>query len=152
MNQIVNCINYKKPHRNSLLCRVFSFVMFVFCATSVMAQTRPTDFSGTWFVANNEGYALNNVNNYYLVPARDPKQEHFADAYFHNQYSNTSGSGDYTGSNYGDPEKPFITTHKNNASAKPENLIWRFGNHFQHGQKIQSKQKPQQQRPSTSLF
>ena len=85
-----------------------------------------TDFSGIWSIANHAGYALGNIDNYYLVPARDPHVAHYADAYFNDQYCNTTGSGDYTGDNYGDSEKPFLTTHRNDSEAEPDNLLWRI--------------------------
>ena len=81
---------------------------------------------GLYFIASGdvEGYVYDfekPADNYYLVPAANPQQEHYADAYFHNQYCNTSGSGDYTGSNYGDPEMPFITTYK---TKHDDNSLW----------------------------
>jgi hypothetical protein len=87
--------------------------------------------AGTWYIANNN--FINNKSNYsdsnpsvnfYLVPAGDPHQPHYADAYFNNQYSNdNSASGDYTGDNYGDPEQPFMTTKKTSQDA---NSVWEF--------------------------
>ena len=81
-----------------------------------------TDFSGVWYIANetNHDNALASTH-WYLVPGADPHATHYADAYFHNQYCNVSGSGDYTGDNYGDPEKPFLTTYKTN---RDENSVW----------------------------
>ena len=81
---------------------------------------------GVYYIASDdvEGYVYNPeipANNYYLVPAANPQQPHYADAYFHNQYCNTSGSGDYTDDNYGDPQKPFITTYKTNQN---NNSLW----------------------------
>ena len=97
-------------------------IVFLFSSLNMRAQ----DFSGIWFIANADNYSFGNQNNYYLVPARDPHQAQYADAYFHPQYSNSSGSGDYTGSNYGDPEQPFLTTHKNDDSSDIQNLLWRL--------------------------
>lgn len=87
--------------------------------------------AGTWYIANNN--FINNKSNYsdskpsdnyYLVPAGDPHQPHYADAYFNNQYSNdNSASGDYTGDNYGDPEQPYMTTYKTSQDA---NSVWEF--------------------------
>lgn len=87
--------------------------------------------AGTWYIANNNfinnksNYSDSNPSvNYYLVPAGDPHQPHYADAYFNNQYSNdNSASGDYTGDNYGDPEQPFMTTKKTSQDA---NSVWEF--------------------------
>lgn len=79
-------------------------------------------FDGVWYIANetNHGNASTSTH-WYLVPGADPQQPHYADAYFHNQYCNTSGSGDYTGSNYGDSGKPFLTTYQTNRDL---NSIW----------------------------
>jgi hypothetical protein len=81
-----------------------------------------TDFSGVWYIANetNHGNASTSTH-WYLVPGADPQVSHYADAYFHNQYCNTSGKGDYTGDNYGDSEKPFLTTFQTNRDL---NSIW----------------------------
>ena len=79
------------------------------------------DFSGIWYIANNANHGDATIGtHWYLVPGADP-HGHYADAYFHNQYCNTSGSGDYTGDNYGDPEKPFLTTYQ---TSQDLNSIW----------------------------
>ena len=80
------------------------------------------DFSGIWYIANETNHSNDNIGtHWYLVPGRDPKQAHYADAYFNDQYCNTSGSGDYTGDNNGDPEKPFLTTYQ---TGQDLNSIW----------------------------
>lgn len=80
------------------------------------------DFTGIWYIANETNHGDANIGtHWYLVPGRDPKQGHFADAYFHNEYCNKSGSGDYTGDNYGDPGKPFLTTYQTGHNL---NSIW----------------------------
>ena len=80
------------------------------------------DISGVYYIANNADYDSANPNgNWYLVPAKDPQQAHYADAYFHNEFCNKSGSGDYTGDNYGDPEQPFLTTFK---TKQDNNSVW----------------------------
>ena len=80
------------------------------------------DISGVYYIANNADYDSANPNgNWYLVPAKDPQQAHYADAYFHNQFCNKSGSGDYTGDNYGDPGQPFLTTFK---TKQDNNSVW----------------------------
>ena len=81
-----------------------------------------TDYSGVYYIANETNHSDANIDtHWYLVPGADPQATHYADAYFHNQYCNTSGSGDYTGDNYGDPEKPFLTTYQTNRDL---NSIW----------------------------
>lgn len=80
------------------------------------------DFSGVWYIANETNHDNANIGtHWYLVPGADPHQPHYADAYFHNEYCNKNGKGDYTGDNYGDPEKPFLTTYQTNQDL---NSIW----------------------------
>ena len=94
-------------------------LMFVLGINTAWGQT---DYSGVWYIANETNHAnANNSTHWYLVPGADPKADHYADAYFHNQYCNKSGKGDYTGDNYGDPEKPFLTTYQTN---RVLNSIW----------------------------
>ena len=83
----------------------------------------PTDpLVGIWYIANETNHSNANINtHWYLVPGADPQQPHYADAYFHNEYCNKSGKGDYTGDNYGDPGKPFLTTYQTNQDL---NSIW----------------------------
>ncbi len=86
------------------------FLMLTLGSTSVWGQ----DYSGTYYIGNynNNGYNVENpANNYYLVPAADPKQSHQIDAY----YSANYGSAD------GDSNQPFLTTYKTN---KDENSVW----------------------------
>ena len=121
---------YKKQGRG-VLGLVLLAVFGVFFGGTAWGQQ---DLSGVYYIANNADYSTTDITkNWYLVPASDPHQEHYADAYFHNQYCNMTGSGDYTGENYGDPEKPFLTTYKTSkdAAAIPEgvnapvdNSIW----------------------------
>ena len=85
-------------------------------------DTGDPDFSGVWYIANETNHSSTTISSHwYLVPGADPQQSHYADAYFHNQYCNTSGKGDYTGDNYGDSEKPFLTTYQTNRDL---NSIW----------------------------
>lgn len=98
---------------------------------------------GIYYIANDnsgdkpEGSVVYNANtpvsNYYLVPADDPKKNHKGDAWFNNEFCNKNGKGDYTGTNYGDSEKPFLTTYKTNRDAaevpsgvenRANNSIW----------------------------
>ena len=90
------------------------------------------DYSGVYYFANSASYNVNSSStNWYMVPADDPQQNHYADAWFNNQYcNNASATGDYTGDNYGDPEQPFITTYqtdKDNA-AVPSSVTVRIDN------------------------
>ena len=88
----------------------------------VKAQTKGTaNLEGLYYIANSGSYNSGTpANNWYLVPADDPRKTHKADAWFHNQYCTTNisnSNADYTGDNYGDPEKPFLTTYKTNKDA-----------------------------------
>ena len=80
------------------------------------------DFTGIWYIANETNHSNTDITtHWYLVPGRDPQQPHYADAYFNNQFCNISGSGDYTGDNYGDPGKPFLTTYQ---TSQDLNSVW----------------------------
>ena len=90
-------------------------------ATGAWGQT---DFSGVWYIDNQANHTQADNTRWFLVPAANPQASHYADAYFHNQYCTTNVSNsiyDYTGDNYGDSEKPFITTYK---TGKVDNSIW----------------------------
>lgn len=133
MQQFLND-NFLNPSARSghqsykrLLSRVFIALFFLLPAM-VWGQSE-----GLYYVVNHTNYSNEN-NRWYLVPADDPHMPHKADAFFHNQYSNISGSGDYTGDNYGDPAKPFLTTYRTKKDAAavptgvvnnlPDNSIW----------------------------
>ena len=64
-----------------------------------------------YFIANNGGYTSSTGNNYYMVPAADPHQTNYHDAYYSSNYNLANG----------DPEKPFIATYKTN---RDNNSIW----------------------------
>ena len=84
--------------------------------SSVKAQTI-TDYSGVYNIANhiwngnNTSSSYYNYNsetpeyNWYLVPARDPHQNNFQDAYF-------CSTQDYVNGAKGNPETPFLTTYR----------------------------------------
>ena len=79
-------------------------------------------FSGIWYIANETNHGNTNIGtHWYLVPGRNPQQPHYADAYFNNQFCNTSGNGDYTEDNYGDSGKPFLTTYQ---TSQDLNSVW----------------------------
>ena len=103
--------------------------VLLLCVLGVKGQT---DYSGVYYFANYAGYNVNSSStNWYMVPADGPIQPHYADAWFNNQYCNSStGTGDYTGDNYGDPEQPFITTYKTNKdrASVPSGVIVRIDN------------------------
>lgn len=80
------------------------------------------DYSGVYYIANkiyngdhnNSSYWYNSLTpaeRWYLVPAKDPKQDHAVDAYYSSNYGNTDG----------DPEKPFLTTFQTN---RDNNSVW----------------------------
>ena len=91
---------------------------------SAKADPEPTrdDYSGVYYIANkiyngdhnNSSFWYNSLTpaeRWYLVPAKDPQQEHFVDAYYSSNYGNTDG----------DPEKPFLTTFQTN---RDNNSVW----------------------------
>ena len=98
---------------------VVALLVMILVVQSAWGQT---NFSGVWYIANYTNHDNSNIGtHWYLVPGADPQQPHYADAYFNNEYCNKSGSGDYTGDNYGDPEKPFLTTYQ---TSQDLNSIW----------------------------
>lgn len=119
---------------------VLSFLLLALCGIAKAQQ----DYSGVYYIANKIWNASNKTspyynysyttpeNNWYLVPAADPQLSHYSDAYFNDQYCNTNSSAndDYTGNNYGDSEKPFLTTYRTN---RDNNSIWiikKTGNYY----------------------
>lgn len=120
-----------RDNLNQINGRFALIVVLLFCVLGAKGQ----DYTGIYYIANaiwngsNTGseYYWYNVNtpeyNWYLVPGADSHLSHYSDAYFNDQYSNTNcgDAADYTGSNYGDPEKPFLTTYRTN---RDRNSIW----------------------------
>ena len=85
-------------------------VMMVMGATGAWAEG---GHEGTYFIANAGGYSNAAGDNYYMVPAKDPQQPDYHDAYYSANYKLTKG----------DPEKPFITTYK---TGRDNNSIWQI--------------------------
>ena len=96
------------------------FLLFTLMTLGVTNGWAQTDFSGTYYIANDANHAAAIDTRWYLVPGADPHQAHYADAYFSDEYCNKSGKGDYK-TTYGDPEKPFLTTYQTNQDL---NSIW----------------------------
>ena len=97
---------------------LFLVVLMTLGITSSWAQT---NYSGTYYIANNADYNSGNpANNWYLVPADDgTESKNYKDAYYSADQYKTLG----------DPEKPFLTTYKTNKdnAANPkrkDNSIW----------------------------
>ena len=111
-------LEYVLPSTRLRLVVTLLLTLITFGATDAWAQP---DYSGTYYIANEANHANAVSTRWYLVPGADPQQSHYADAYFNNEYCNKKGKGDYTGSNYGDPEKPFLTTYQTNQDL---NSIW----------------------------
>ncbi len=104
------------------LCLRYTTILLLMLVMGVNSVWGQTDFSGVWYIANETNHSNSDIKKrWYLVPGADPQQQHYADAYFHNEFCNKSGKGDYTGDNYGDPEKPFLTTYQTN---RDNNSIW----------------------------
>ena len=104
------------------LCLRYTTILLLMLVMGVNSVWGQTGFSGVWYIANETNHSDVDIKkHWYLVPGADPQQSHFADAYFHNEFCNKSGKGDYTGDNYGDPEKPFLTTYQTN---RDNNSIW----------------------------
>lgn len=91
-------------------------LLFMLVLSSVKTWGQPSE--GLYFIANynNKGYPTETTaNHYYLVPAADPKQSYYIDAYYSANF----------GSENGDPNQPFLTTYKTNKDA---NSVWRVEN------------------------
>ena len=98
--------------------RLIFTLLLIATAGTAFAQ----DYSGIYYIANDNSasghpgsvYSSESyVNNYYLVPAKDPQQPNAIDAYYSPNHNNQNG----------DPEKPFLTTHK--ITTKPDlDFVW----------------------------
>ena len=79
------------------------------------------DYSGVYYIANDNSASgsddattyssATDAQKYYLVPAANPKQSDYRDAYYSPNHATTPG----------DPEKPFLTTFHTN---KDLNSVW----------------------------
>ena len=119
MTQYIHHIKQLAGTAASRLRHCLTLILLLMGTATVWGQT---DFSGIWYIANETNHNNTNIGNrWYLVPGGNPQREHYADAYFNDQYCNTSGKGDYTGDNYGDPDKPFLTTYQ---TSQDLNSIW----------------------------
>ena len=98
-----------------------ALALMLLCGLSGWGQ----DFSGYYYIVNHDNYY---AARWYLVPAKDPRpRTHYADSYFNAQYRSEDiepDNPDYTGTNYGDLQKPFLTTHHNDLDT--ELLIWQI--------------------------
>ena len=103
-------------------CR-YAVVVLLMMVGGITGAWAQTDYSGFFYIANETDHGKDIANRYYLVPAKNPQQPHYADAYFNSQYCNVNGKGDYSGDNYGDSEKPFITTYKTN---RDKSSMWQI--------------------------
>ena len=90
-----------------------SFLLLMLCLGVNGAWGQSTDYSGTYFIANYGEYTNPTGSNYYMVPAADPHQTNYNDAYYSANYNIAKG----------DPEKPFITTYK---TSRDNNSIWQI--------------------------
>ena len=121
-NFMTQYIHHIKQLAGTASCRLRHCLTLILLLMGTVTVWGQTDFSGIWYIANETNHSSTNISSHwYLVPGADPQQTHYADAYFHNEYCNKSGKGDYTGDNYGDPEKPFLTTYQTNRDL---NSIW----------------------------
>ena len=93
-------------------------LLFIVGSGSVWGQT---DYSGVYYIANDNSASgsddatkydeATDAQKYYLVPAANPQQSDYRDAYYSPNHATTPG----------DPEKPFLTTYHTN---KDLNSIW----------------------------
>ena len=97
---------------------IFNFQFSIFNLILLLAvgsEAWAVDYSGTYYIANHNkgGYSDGSNDNFYMVPAKDPQQTNYNDAYYSANYSLTKG----------DPETPFITTYK---TVRDNNSIWQI--------------------------
>ena len=125
-------MTYNRKNTNSIPARSnrpLRFLLLLMMTVVSVVEAWGQDLSGTYYISNNASYNIEtSATNWYLVPAKDPKKAHYADAYFNNQYCNDNSDdakGDYTGDNYGDPEQPFLTTYQTNREFQVEISICR---------------------------
>ena len=118
MRQLRGSLEYGKSMGRVCLQYGMMLVFVLFLGTT---KTWAQDYSGVYFIANDNtsdnaaGYFPSDATkNYYLVPAKDPQQTNWSDAYYSgNNYTNEKG----------DPERPFLTTYK---TEKDNNSIWQI--------------------------
>lgn len=121
--------NWRTPmrqvaHSSALSSAMRTILLLMIMVVGVCYSWGQADYSGVWYIDNQANHTQADNNRWFLVPAANPQAGHYADAYFHNQYCTTNVSNnnyDYTGDNYGDSGKPFITTFK---TGKVDNSIW----------------------------
>ncbi len=90
--------------------RIFNLILLL----AVGSEAWAVDYSGTYYIAGNNGYSPSNVaNNFYWVPAANPQRPDYEDAYYSANYSLAKG----------DPEKPFVTTYQTN---RDNNSLWQI--------------------------
>lgn len=95
-------------------------VMMVMMGVNLWGQ----DYSGVYYIANDNTssghpgveYSLaTDAEKYYLVPAGDPQQPYYIDAYYSPNHATTEG----------DPDKPFLTTKLTKKDTNKDlNSIW----------------------------
>jgi len=79
---------------------------------------------GVYYIDNYNNHNQTSNKRYYLIPADDPDQDDYHDAFYSSNYSSQNG----------DPERPFLTTYKTNKDAAvvpsgvinnlPNNSVW----------------------------
>ncbi len=90
-----------------------TLLLLVMMNVGVTGAWAEAGHEGTYFIANAGGYSNAAGDNYYMVPAKDPQQTNYHDAYYSANYNLTKG----------DPERPFITTFK---TSRDNNSIWQI--------------------------
>ena len=93
--------------------RVKSQLLLLLLVLGVGESWGQTGYSGVYYIASQSDYTetIDGNGNFYLVPAANPQQLNYQDAYYSPNYAESPG----------DPEKPFLTTYKTN---KDMNSIW----------------------------
>lgn len=90
---------------------LLALLLLMVGVTGVWGQT---DLTGYYYIANYNSYNSESpTSNWYLVPAGNPQQSSYIDAYYSPNHNEING----------DPEKPFLTTYKTN---KDVNSVWKI--------------------------
>ena len=100
---------------------IHSRLIFTLLLTAIAGTAYAQVSDGIYYIANDNSTSghpgsvyssASYVNNYYLVPAKDPQRPDYRDAYYSPDHDSQPG----------DPEKPFLATHK---ITKPDlDAVW----------------------------
>ena len=110
IDKVIKILSNKSPYTGGFRGSLILVLLLLAVGTEAWAD----NYSGTYYIAGNNGYSADNVaNNFYWVPAANPQRPDYEDAYYSANYSLAKG----------DPEKPYITTYK---TSRDNNSLWQI--------------------------